>query len=481
MINEGVSAVLTYKKEDDWCLENIIADTPNYDAIFVSIADKWRSYADIEDVVEKRKKRFDLLCRLQYIFTSYDFEMVKNIIETIIRQVHGVEYEYIIPKSIRSMIDNIGVVCKTHGVNEMRLLDHLLSPVNLQYPKGCGVCQFEFKSRAGRKFNTAVFIAKAELVHGSKYDYRFVEYFVTMEKISVICVSCRNDIDKGIFHPRAKHHLLGKNCPRCQILLTRDTFEEAVVKSQKIHGNDIYDYITILPPDTIGKGQRLVYLCNKCDTENIQLVNMHTSGKCGCRVCGRKRTGELNEVPFDEIVRRAREVRGDNCEYLGFVYDRSGKKHRKLIEYICPNCGIKVQQRVEAHLNGYGCDNCCKRGPDMSNVLYPILFYFIKLNLNDEFDTNKVYKVGYTTRDIGSRFKGELPNGVTYEIIYIKQFEPGGIAYKLEQAILQKFRKQYQYRGDFKLNKAGSGELFVAESVDEILSFINDYTSNDKV
>ena len=43
---------------------------------------------------EKRTRRFKLLCEIQSMFPNCDFDTIRDIIEGLSRQVHGMDYTY---------------------------------------------------------------------------------------------------------------------------------------------------------------------------------------------------------------------------------------------------------------------------------------------------------------------------------------------------------------------------------------------------
>ena len=78
------------------------------------------------------------------------------------------------------------------------------------------------------------FIARAQRIHGSKYDYSSA-YFINMrEKIGIRCLT------HGIFLQLPGNHLKGAGCSDCKggVQKTREQF---IKDAQLIHGN-VYDY-----------------------------------------------------------------------------------------------------------------------------------------------------------------------------------------------------------------------------------------------
>jgi hypothetical protein len=69
---------------------------------------------------------------------------------------------------------------------------------------------------------TELFIKKAKLIHGDKYDYSNVKYKKAVEKIIIICKN------HGEFEQKPNSHLTGYGCKSCG-------FENAINKRK---GND---------------------------------------------------------------------------------------------------------------------------------------------------------------------------------------------------------------------------------------------------
>ena len=61
-----------------------------------------------------------------------------------------------------------------------------------------------------QKLTTAIFIERAQAVHGDRYDYSKVEYVNSTTKVCIICPK------HGEFWQRPLHHINGKGCPKCE-------------------------------------------------------------------------------------------------------------------------------------------------------------------------------------------------------------------------------------------------------------------------
>ena len=111
-------------------------------------------------------------------------------------KVHGDKYDY--SKVVYSKaMEKVLITCKTHG-DFSQLPSHHLSN------HGCPICGDTVRS------NTDDFIKRAKEVHGSRYDYSFVNYVKNSSKIKIICSK------HGVFEQSPSNHTNGKQgCPKC--------------------------------------------------------------------------------------------------------------------------------------------------------------------------------------------------------------------------------------------------------------------------
>lgn len=60
-----------------------------------------------------------------------------------------------------------------------------------------------------KKVTTEIFIEKAKVIHGDKYDYGLTEYKNASTKVKIICPT------HGVFEQQSIAHLTGQGCPEC--------------------------------------------------------------------------------------------------------------------------------------------------------------------------------------------------------------------------------------------------------------------------
>lgn len=111
-----------------------------------------------------------------------------------IKKVHGEKYDYSRIEYTNSK-GKVLVGCRAHG-------DFSISAAMLLSGFGCPYC-------SGKKINTASFIEKARLVHGSFYEYTEVQCSSVSKKVKILCP------DHGEFMQCAASHLRGNKCPSC--------------------------------------------------------------------------------------------------------------------------------------------------------------------------------------------------------------------------------------------------------------------------
>lgn len=114
--------------------------------------------------------------------------------------VHGCLYDY-------SMVDYVAcdekvkIICTHHGIFEQTPSMHFSG-------SGCPICAR--KSNGIRcRYDTELFIEKANLVHGDKYDYSMVVYSTSSNKVVIGCP------DHGYFEQIPASHLMGLGCTGC--------------------------------------------------------------------------------------------------------------------------------------------------------------------------------------------------------------------------------------------------------------------------
>jgi|SRR5271166_1216048 len=115
--------------------------------------------------------------------------------------IHNNKYDYSLVNYINSKI-KVSIICpnNNHGIFEQAAGSHLQAI-------GCPKC-------AGNvTLTTEEFMAKANKVHGHKYDYSDVIYVRSNKKVRIIC----KENEHGSFEQTPCNHLRGNGCPKCYL------------------------------------------------------------------------------------------------------------------------------------------------------------------------------------------------------------------------------------------------------------------------
>ena len=118
-------------------------------------------------------------------------------------RIHGDKYEYnktIYTKTAGKII----VTCRIHG-------DFYSTPNMMLDGCGCPKCGLISNSES-KKYDTKMFIAKAEAVHRGLYDYSLVNYVESHSKVKILCKK-----HNTIFEQTPGNHLSGVGCPICNL------------------------------------------------------------------------------------------------------------------------------------------------------------------------------------------------------------------------------------------------------------------------
>ncbi len=185
--------------------------------------------------------------------------------------IHDNKYDY----SLVNYINNktkVKIICKEHGIFEQKANNHL----NLK--QGCPNC------KGGIKLSQNIFIKKAKLKHGNKYNYSKVKYINSDEKIIIICK------EHGEFLQSPKKHLFNKNCPICSEEIRRQKrLKNDLISVQKIFKNNNCE---LLENKYINCDFPMKYICSCGNKSKITLYSFQQGQRC--RSCAIKRMSGEN-------------------------------------------------------------------------------------------------------------------------------------------------------------------------------------------
>lgn len=231
--------------------------------------------------------------------------------------IHGLKYDYT-KIDYKNSASKISIVCPEHGEFKQRFHDHIKGG-------GCPYCS------GNGKLNTDMFIKKANIVHGNKYDYSIVEYKNTELRINIICKL------HGKFSQTPHDHLSGKGCNECGRQSTTNSHlnntEIFIKKSQEIHGNR-YMYLD----EYKNQHEKIEIICQLHGTF-LQKPKYHLQGN-GCPIC--------KESKGEKEIRKF--LNENNIEYKSQYSFSDCKNINKLtFDFYLPNKNICIEYDGRQH------------------------------------------------------------------------------------------------------------------------------------
>ena len=188
---------------------------------------------------------------------------------------------------------------------------------------------------------TKIFIEKAKVVHGDKYDYSKVKYNKAIDKVCIICPI------HGEFWQTPQVHLRGGGCYQCGLekIRTKNTTskEEFIERAKKVHG-DKYDYSKV---EYVNNCTKVCIIC-PIHGEFWQTPQVHLRGG-GCIKCYNESKSKTSE----EFIAEAVKIHGNKYDYSKVEYINAHTK----VRIICKEHGEFLQTPCN-HLNGNGCPKC---------------------------------------------------------------------------------------------------------------------------
>jgi len=189
-----------------------------------------------------------------------------------VRLIHGDKYDYSLVE-YKNFNSKIKIICPIHGAFEQTPSNHLSK-------KGCAACS------NNKKIITQIFIDKAKLIHGDKYDYSLAICYNNYMKVKIICPM------HGVFEQSYTAHIhQQQKCPQCVGKYKNDKTKEFIIKARLIH-RDKYNYDNFVYYGNLIKSE---IICSIHGTFE-QTPNNHLKG-CGCRFCNESK-GEKEIVSY---------------------------------------------------------------------------------------------------------------------------------------------------------------------------------------
>jgi hypothetical protein len=304
-------------------------------------------------------------------------------------------------------------------------------------------------SCAGKNKTTEQFISEADIIHNNKYDYSKTNYINATTPIIITCPI------HGDFKQKPSSHLLRYGCIVCggNKNLTTDEFIE---KANKIHNNR-YNYFKV---NYINSHKKIIITC-PIHGDFEQKPNNHLNG-ANCPKCAKinfQKNKTLSQLNF---IEKANKIHNNKYDYSKTNYI----SHKHKINVICPTHG-KYSQLANSHLNGHGCPNCNESKGELKikEILKKknVIFIFQKTFNDCRNENNRKLK-----------FDFYLPNkNILVEYDGRQHYEPieyfGGIISHEKLVEYDKMKNQYAELNKIKLIRISYMEY---ENIDEILNSI---------
>ena len=240
------------------------------------------------------------------------------------KEVHGDKYNYSLVEDSQNVLTKIKIVCKTHGVFEQTIHNHLQG-------KGCKQCYKE-KGRKTR-FTKEQFIDYVKNTHDDLENYDFAnlpEKFDLKNYTDTIFIKCKNH---GEFKIRFDDFLRGDSCPFCSgSKLTTEEYDNIMrEKLTELHPELDFSITKVSEHDN---GYRVAVKCPKHGVKYPKFYNL-LYGEGGCDECKFDKIREKRVLTLEQFINKANEVHGNKYDYSKAEYVNSQTK----IEIICPKHG----------------------------------------------------------------------------------------------------------------------------------------------
>jgi hypothetical protein len=210
---------------------------------------------------------------------------------------HGNKYDYSLVK-YKSFSDKIKIICPLHGEFEQHVGAHLSG-------RGCGYCAENIQHTKD------IFVTKAQLVHGTEYDYTLVEYINNSTKVKIICK------EHGVFEQTpANHYKYG--CLICSGKYLKTNF----IEQASIAHNNRYDY-SLVSYKGMFKKVKII-----CPVHGVfeQIPSNHLHHKKGCSKCvGVISRGETEWLDLIGITTRQHVIKINGKRFKVDGYDPNTK------------------------------------------------------------------------------------------------------------------------------------------------------------
>ena len=286
------------------------------------------------------------------------------------RKIHGETYNYS-KVQYKNSNTKVIIICPEHG--EFQQSPH----AHINNKSGCPQCG-RAKSVAKHTKNTETFIAEANKIHNSFYNYSKTAYKNNDTKIIITCPI------HGDFKQTPNNHIHCKSgCPKCAAN-QKLTTNEFIQRTQAIYGN-AYDYSHVNYKDSNTHVTVICLIHGPFQTIPNNHINNHT----GCPNCTTPNTN--NTSTTEEFIKKAESVHEKTYDYTKTQYTN----YNTPLTITCKIHG-EFQQSPRCHLRGSGCPKCGAHKAHAATIskpeeqLYQMLQqHFGKTNIEREYKSEQ--------------------------------------------------------------------------------------------
>lgn len=316
-----------------------------------------------------------------------------------VKDVHGDRFDLSLVV-YKNSITPVKVRCIEHDNWTECLPVTLLSPTSTVNCFDCqGRIPFDPNKKKYVPRSKEDWIKGAREVHGDRYDYSFLED-PALRKQTIYCP----EHDRYFSHTYTEHVTGKMRCKRCFDDTMRMTQEDYITACKKKHKGMDYDYSKV---EYKGWGDTVTIHCNIHAhdlTRRAWDFAFSKTHEAGCRYCaGLSKTNE-------QFIEEAKRVHGDKFSYDATEYIGSSVK----VKLYCKIHEEYFEQLPNAHLNSiFACPKCYIENATTwySSHTLPESMHDIESTVYhveiENYNTGRVFnKVGITTKDVDTRFKG---------------------------------------------------------------------------
>lgn len=187
-----------------------------------------------------------------------------------------------------------------------------------------------------RKITTEQFIAKAQEVHGNKYDYSKSVYKAAKQKVIITCPAHGDFLQTPDAHLRQ-----AQGCPKCKFsklsIDRRKSIDAFIQQANAVH-NHTYDYSQF---EYINEKTKGIIICPKHGSF-LQTPDNHLKGR-GCPKCQASK-GELFVQTYLEQM---------NIQYIRQykiqIPEKNGNRKYVYIDFYLPNQNVFIEYNGKQH------------------------------------------------------------------------------------------------------------------------------------